>query len=70
MNDECKGLAGWLFGHDFRPVFDTVAPKAGGLKMSELYSAGDFARVVAAMSDRLYRGHICNRCGHKIIKEL
>ncbi|MDH1177976.1 hypothetical protein N5C72_07810 [Achromobacter mucicolens] len=70
MIDECKGLAGWLFGHDYRPVFDTVAPRDRGAWISELYSAGDFARVVAAMSDRIYKGHTCIRCGHKIIKEM
>jgi len=43
MNNKCKGLAGWLFGHDFRIAMDRR---------------------------QLYLGHVCRRCGQKIIKEL
>ncbi len=43
MTDECNGLIGWLFGHDYR---------------------------IAVNGRQLYVGHVCRRCGHKIIKEL
>lgn len=43
MADQCKGLTGWLFGHDYQ---------------------------IAVDGRKLYFGHVCRRCGHKIIKEL
>lgn len=68
MTDECKGLTGWLLGHDYRPVFD-VRPNRS-LEVKNAPTASAMVRIIEAAADRIYQGHICNRCGHKIIKEL
>lgn len=76
----CKGLVGRLFSHDFRPVFDTGAvdtaaaatasPKANTLLAGPSHDANNVVGTVSLMGDRFYNGHVCVRCGYKIIKEL
>lgn len=68
MADQCKGLAGLLFGHKYHPVFD-VRPSRS-LKVKNAPAASAMARIIEASADRTYLGHVCKRCGHKIIKEL
>ncbi len=71
----CKGLAGRLFSHNFRPVFDTAAvdtaqQKGQALAAEFSQDASTFVRTLSLMGDRFYNGHVCARCGYKIIKEL
>ncbi|PTW85931.1 hypothetical protein DBL07_23765 [Achromobacter mucicolens] len=91
----CKGLAGRLFSHNFRPVFDTAAvdtaavgtaaigtasvstapvstapPKGQALAAEFSHDARNFVRTLSLAGDRFYNGHVCARCGYKIIKEL
>ncbi len=81
----CKGLAGRLFSHDFRPVFDTAAvvtaavdteavgtapPKAKALVAGPSRDSNNVVGATSSMGDRFYNGHVCVRCGYKIIREL
>ncbi|CAB3882515.1 hypothetical protein LMG26684_03658 [Achromobacter mucicolens] len=86
----CKGLAGRLFSHDFRPVFDTAAvdtaavvtaavdssavgtapPKAKALVAGPSRDSSNVVGATSSMGDRFYNGHVCVRCGYKIIREL
>ncbi|CAB3892939.1 hypothetical protein LMG26686_04080 [Achromobacter mucicolens] len=81
----CKGLAGRLFSHDFRPVFDTAAvvtaavdaaavdtapPKAKALLAGSSRDSNNVVGATSSMGDRFYNGHVCVRCGYKIIREL
>lgn len=81
----CKGLAGRLFSHDFRPVFDTPAvdtaavvtaavgtapPKAKALVAGSSRDSNNVVGATSSMGDRFYNGHVCVRCGYKIIREL
>ena len=91
----CKGLAGRLFSHDFRPVFDTAAvdtaavdtaavdtaavdtaavgtapPKAKALVAGSSRDSNNVVGATSLMGDRFYNGHVCVRCGYKIIREL
>ncbi|WBX90177.1 hypothetical protein [Achromobacter mucicolens] len=77
----CKGLAGRLFSHDFRPVFDSAAavdtaavgttpPKAKALVAGPSRDSSNVVGAAPLMGDRFYIGHVCVRCGYKIIKEL
>lgn len=81
----CKGLAGRLFSHDFRPVFDTPAvdtaavvtaavgtapPKAKALLAGSSRDSNNVVGATSSMGDRFYNGHVCVRCGYKIIREL
>ncbi|MFJ3463234.1 hypothetical protein [Achromobacter spanius] len=66
---QCKGLTGRLFSHNFRPIFDTVAPEREALAMRPQYGASDFVRAISLMGDRVYTGHVCTRCGYRTIKE-
>ncbi|WP_338619074.1 hypothetical protein [Achromobacter sp. E1] len=81
----CKGLAGRLFSHDFRPVFDTAAvdtaavdtaavgtapPKAKALVAGPSRDSNNVVGATSLMGDRFYNGHVCVRCGYKIIREL
>ena len=86
----CKGLAGRLFSHDFRPVFDTAAvdtaavdtaavdtaavgtapPKAKALVAGSSRDSNNVVGATSSMGDRFYNGHVCVRCGYKIIREL
>ncbi|WP_373981599.1 hypothetical protein LN047_09580 [Achromobacter sp. JD417] len=71
----CKGLAGRLFSHDFRPVFDTAAvgtapPKAKALVSGSSRDSNNVVGATSSMGDRFYNGHVCVRCGYKIIREL
>lgn len=81
----CKGLAGRLFSHDFRPVFDTAAvdtaavgtaavgtapPKAKALVAGPSRDSNNVVGAASSMGDRFYNGHVCVRCGYKIIREL
>ncbi len=71
----CKGLAGRLFSHDFRPVFDTAAvdtapPKAKALLAGSSRDSNNVVGATSSMRDRFYNGHVCVRCGYKIIREL
>ncbi|MFY3435459.1 hypothetical protein ACOTI9_22600 [Achromobacter mucicolens] len=76
----CKGLAGRLFSHDFRPVFDTPAvdtpavgtapPKAKVLMAGPSRDSNNVVGATSLTGDRFYNGHVCVRCGYKIIREL
>ncbi|MGN6457721.1 MAG: hypothetical protein ACTHLV_16165 [Achromobacter mucicolens] len=81
----CKGLAGRLFSHDFRPVFDTAAVDTAAVGTAAVGTAPPTAKALVAgssrdsntvvgatslMGDRFYNGHVCVRCGYKIIREL
>ncbi len=86
----CKGLAGRLFSHDFRPVFDTAAvdtaavdtaavdtaavgtapPTAKALVAGSSRDSNNVVGATSLMGDRFYNGHVCVRCGYKIIREL
>ncbi len=81
----CKGLAGRLFSHDFRPVFDTAAvdtaavdtaavgtapPTAKALVAGSSRDSNNVVGATSSMGDRFYNGHVCVRCGYKIIREL
>ncbi|WGJ92360.1 hypothetical protein QEP15_08835 [Achromobacter mucicolens] len=81
----CKGLAGRLFSHDFRPVFDTAAVDTAAVDTAAVGTAPPTAKALVAgpsrdssnvvgatssMGDRFYNGHVCVRCGYKIIREL
>lgn len=66
----CKGLAGRIFGHNFRPVFDTVTPEGLASEVALPYPAGEFLRAIALRADRFYKGHVCTRCGYRAIREL
>jgi len=68
MVDQCQGLIGRLLGHDYAPVFD-VRPSRS-LEVKNMPTASAMVRIIEASADRIYLGHVCHRCGHKIIKEL
>lgn len=61
MND-CKGLLGRWFGHQYEPIYDYFPPHVKGL------GGSDPVGVVKALTTRQYRGLFCARCGDR--KEL
>lgn len=63
---ECCGLAGRLFGHDYRPRYSVGVPAyvpGGGEGAWGVFSS-DIAGIVAASRPRTYHGDVCLRCGH------
>lgn len=60
-------LAGLLLGHDYQPIFDVLPSRS--LEVTHAPTTNSMLKIIEAFADRIYHGHVCTRCGHKIIKE-
>lgn len=65
--DECKGIAGWLFGHRFEVMKDRHPPE--GVKTKGfLMFPDDHLKLIEGLTKYEVRGIYCPRCGAR--KEL
>ena len=64
----CAGLFGRLFGHKYRPAFNTTMPEACGrfLNGLESLSGPQAPEFIRSLKDDTLAGYICQRCGDKI----
>lgn len=63
----CKGVAGFLFGHKFKPlVIRSAATIPAGLRNISGEGAVDFMETLREES---FEGLYCQRCGEVITKE-
>lgn len=82
-NKRCLGVAGWLFGHNYKAIFETDVEKI---------SAAEFEKMVASVAQhnfwsmsseairpdphankretQVYICHACTRCGDTINNEI
>jgi len=66
MPNECAGLFGRLFGHDYQPRFTHGAPTYKVSDSNDVFSmvfSDDVASVITASKPRTYHGDVCRRCG-------
>lgn len=61
----CRGLAGFLFGHDFKPRFSThkVDNWRPTWDAPFVTVTGLKAELKPNVEDRKYKGDVCTRCG-------
>jgi hypothetical protein len=53
------------YGHKFEPVYDNIPPVS---VKADLVPPWHLANLVLAFSKKLYVGHVCKRCGDKIMR--
>jgi hypothetical protein len=73
---KCQGIAGWLFGHDYEPIYDTEIKSNVNTEMikelNETISlvawATDYISALEQLQSKTekYICHMCHRCGDKI----
>jgi|GEM_PF-4320053 hypothetical protein len=66
MRNKCTGVAGFLFGHDFQPVYETgpVNPEPlRGLEVKGDCAGYVLSKILDANQRRTLRVMACRRCG-------
>lgn len=58
----CKGISGWLFGHDYRARYSRSAPSVS-LTRAHVVFADDIVKVLNSSKASTYHGEVCVRCG-------
>ena len=72
MNDKCKGVFGFLFGHSFFNIFDD---KTEYQSLNDDSSSVKWSHIVMnhkqpiLKSESIYVKSVCSRCGKEIKKE-
>jgi hypothetical protein len=61
MND-CKGLAGLIFGHKFQPRYSTGAPTMAEVQVWD-QDVDEAIRAIEASKAKTYIHDACVRCG-------
>ena len=61
----CKGIGGWLFGHEYRPRYSHGAPTVIP-KNAHMVFADEMVKVLNATRQSTYHGEVCVRCGSTI----
>ena len=59
----CKGIFGRMFGHNYQPVFELVAPERIDVGTGRVET---IVRIVKEMTDTKYVHTCCTRCGDVI----
>ena len=62
--NKCIGIAGWFFGHAYEPAFDV---RPGPVEVKNARSSADLMQIVEANAERIYKGHVCRRCGARVM---
>jgi len=63
MNNDCKGILGWMFGHKFESYLLSSMPIKAKINIAEVYGNG-IADVLDTISERRYE-LFCERCGER-----
>lgn len=69
----CRGLSGWLFGHDFVLCHDLTEKQTMGVPPERLLSVSDqwmddvLRAGTLVDTTKTYRGAVCRRCGQQHI---
>ncbi len=64
---DCRGIGGLLFGHHYEPRYSTTEREKSYPKVE--YTGNDlteFYRLLSRLTDKMYHGDVCTRCGHTV----
>ena len=73
MNDNCKGVFGFVFGHKFFNIFDD---KTEYQALNDDSSSVKWAHIVmnhtqpVSKSESIYVKSVCSRCGQEVKREI
>ena len=60
--NECKGIFGWMFGHRFEPMHNSIPPDLNGFKLNGS-TAKEGIAILQALTRKEAVGVWCSRCG-------
>lgn len=69
MTDNCKGLAGRIFGHDYSPRYSYSAPTLSNIQTWGLDYAENAVDMMNASKSKTYHGEVCRRCGRTTLAQ-
>lgn len=66
-NSRCAGIVGKFASHNYEAVFDEIESPSPSASLLTKFT-GDPAdlRPILVLTNRIYRGHVCTRCGNVI----
>ena len=67
-SNECVGLFGRLFGHNFQPRYDEVLSDAAAETLDRLeeIESTELQYVIRAFSESIFIHDVCTRCGANV----
>ena len=61
---KCKGVLGWVFGHNYKAVYDTTQKFPDVVAGVRIQTNQGLATIMERTS--IYVGSLCKRCGNTI----